>query len=196
MTTTEYFQKGVTYAEYMNAFERAVAAGRTSGPIQTPDYIHYTLLNLTRMKRLYKHTELQPGLVEAWRSSGKPLKVICLTEFWCGDAAQNIPVIQLLAEQVPGFDVRYLFRDENTELMDRFVTNGGRSIPKFILADGEGNVITSWGPRPAAAQELMLRLKQENASIQEAVEALQHWYHRDKTVSLQQEWKTLASVPH
>jgi len=194
MNLSEYFEKGVTYQEYMAAFETAVAEKRTSGPIQTPEYAHYTELNLHRMKRLYKHTALSPEFLDVLGRVDQRIDIICITEFWCGDAAQNVPPIQLAVEKSDRLRISYLFRDENLPLMDRYLTNGGRSIPKYILFDAAtGAEIKNWGPRPHEAQELMNRLKAENVTKEALVEELQKWYNNDKSVSLQREWTTLLT---
>lgn len=194
MDLAAYFEKGITYTEYMTAFGHAVAAKRTSGPIQTEEMARYTELNFRRAGRIYKHTALLPGWLDTLRGPGRKLHAVCLTEFWCGDAAQNLPVVELGAVHGTRLSVRYLFRDENPELMDRYLTLGGRSIPLYILLDADsGKEAARWGPRPVAAQELLLGLKAEQKTKEDMMEAMQHWYHRDKTLSLQNEWNTLLS---
>jgi len=193
MVLSEYFEKGITYQEYMDAFGHAVASNRTSGHIQTEELAHYTQLNLTRMKRIYKHTNLLPSFVEAVNLVERRINIICLTEFWCGDAAQNLPVIELAAEKNKNITVRYLFRDENEELMGQYLTNGGKSIPKYILLDGAGNEMANWGPRPSEVQQEMENLKAIKATKEQMIETIQKWYNTDKTVSLQQEWMALFS---
>lgn len=192
MTLPEYFEKGIGYTEYLGAFEQAVAGKRTSGPIQTEEMAHYTELNLTRMKRIYKHGEIQAGLQVALQGLNRSIRVICLTEFWCGDAAQSVPLIQRMAESSSRLEIRYLFRDENTELMDRYLTNGGRSIPKYIFFDaGTGQELAHWGPRPVPVQQLMLDMKARQVDKEEIMEAVVRWYNQDKTLTLQTEWKAL-----
>lgn len=192
MTLPEYFQKGIRYADYMAAFAQAVTGKRTSGPIQTEEMAHYTELNLARTKRIFKHTEPEAALTAAAAGLTKTVHGVCLTEFWCGDAAQNLPLIERLAEDTGKLEIRYLFRDDNTELMDRYLTNGGRSIPKYILFDAAtGEELASWGPRPDESQRLMIDLKARNLPKEEIMEALQRWYNDDKTRSLQREWETL-----
>lgn len=195
MTLPEYFERGIDYARYLAAFEAAVAAKRTSGPIQTEELAHYTELNLTRMNRIHKHTELQPELKTAADALNRTVHAVCLTEFWCGDAAQNIPVVQLLAEHSSRLDIRYLFRDENTDLMDRYLTAGGRSIPKYIFFDAvTGRELGHWGPRPQPSQALMTDLKVRNLPKAEIMEAIVRWYNHDKTLTLQTEWTNLLAL--
>lgn len=187
MNYREFFEKGISYVKYMQEFELAVAEKRTSGPNQDEMYVRYTMLNLHRSNRLYKHTEILAELSSVIDAYTKKLNVLILSEFWCGDAAQNLPVIAKALSISENIEIRILFRDENLELMDQFLTNGGRSIPKVILLDGDFNVVGSWGPRPALAQEEMARLKAENSDFEVIIEGIQKWYNNDKSLSLQKE---------
>ncbi len=194
MNLIEYFNRGIDYSAYMPLFEEAVRDGKTSGPIQTEEYVFYTKLNWKRSQRLEEHTRwLQPEVVpDRARYSG--LAALCLTEFWCGDAAQNIPVIQKLADEYYGFPIHYLFRDENLELMDAFLTNGGRSIPKYILFDrNTGLECAQWGPRPAVIQQVMTELKASGVPKETMLEQVQRAYNADRSASVQKEWFDLLT---
>ncbi|GGB36807.1 thioredoxin [Lentibacillus populi] len=83
------------------------------------------------------------------------LRVIVLTEDWCGDAMLNVPILLRLAEQT-SMSVKMLLRDQNLELMDQYLTNGkSRSIPIFIFINENGNEITKWGPRADKLQRFV-----------------------------------------
>ena len=85
-------------------------------------------------------------------------------------------------------------RDENLALIDSYLTNGGRAIPKVIFIDTETNQeLAVWGPRPEAAQSIMLEMKEKNASLKEKAEAIHGWYGKDKTQSQQKELEILFS---
>ena len=86
---------------YVGLFEQVVAEGRTTGPVQSEDYVAYTKLNLARWRRVQKTMELVPGAVEVLRASA-PLTWPAISEPWCGDAAQVVPVLAAMAAQVPG----------------------------------------------------------------------------------------------
>jgi hypothetical protein len=131
---------------------------------------------------------LLPGAGEVLRGTA-PLTWLVISEPWCGDAAQVVPVLATMAAQMPGSELRLVLRDEQPELMDRYLTNGGRSIPKLIAIDREsGAERFSWGPRPQAAQELVLALREVHQGDWKAVvEELHRWYHADATRSTQRE---------
>lgn len=85
-------------------------------------------------------------------------RVLVITEDWCGDAMMNNPILRRIAEAAD-LDVRAVYRDADTDLIDRHLTNGGRSIPVYLLLDGSGNVMAKWGPRAASIQEHVMELK-------------------------------------
>jgi thiol-disulfide isomerase/thioredoxin len=105
-----------------------------------------------------------------------------ITESWCGDAAHVNPVINKVAEQNPNIDLKFVLRDENPELMDVFLTNGGRAIPKLIMIDNvSGEVTNTFGPRPSIVTQMVVDYKTEHGMLTpEFKEDLQLWYNKNK----------------
>lgn len=186
---------GYTYSEYMDLMETVVAENRTTGPKQSEDLNHYTRLNLARMQRLNKKVTINDELRAVVDAIDIPQTWYILTEAWCGDAAQNIPSIVAASLSNPLISVRLLLRDENPALMDAYLTNGGKSIPKLIAIDDDFNELFTWGPRPAGAQELLKAYKSNPVkSYSEFSEDIQRWYIADKTASIQRELQTLLEA--
>lgn len=94
-------------------------------------------------------------------SNRDDLRCLILAADWCGDVVRNVPVVFRALEN-SGMPVEVLIMEQNTELMDQFLTMGGRSIPVVIFADTGGFVLGHWGPRPKHVQEVMIKFKQEN----------------------------------
>ena len=190
-----YLQKAINYETYVHLLDDLLAQGRTTGPDQSEAFIHYTQLNQQRMHRLGKTIVLLPSAEALMRKITLPQTWLVLTEIWCGDAAQSIPVIHALASLNPLIDLRFLLRDENPELMDRYLTNGvSRSIPKLIGLDTTTlEELFTWGPRPAALQEMFLKMRAEGAEYHALKEEIQRWYNKDGTVTIQQELSALAA---
>ncbi|MHC8515618.1 thioredoxin family protein [Sporosarcina sp. ITBMC105] len=90
----------------------------------------------------------------------KSPRILVITEDWCGDAMMNNAILRKIAEAAL-LDVRVVYRDADTDLIDRYLTNGGRSIPIYLLLDDEGNVLAKWGPRAASIQEDVLARKSQ-----------------------------------
>lgn len=186
------FDKGLTYEQYMHFTTDLVAEGKTSGPNQSAPYVHYTKLNLQRMKRLNKTVEIPVSLINLLTLKAKNWTWITLTEPWCGDAAQCVPVIQKLAAASKEIQSIYLLRDEHPQVMDAYLTNGGRSIPKLICLDENQQEVFTWGPRPAVIQAVMNQLKADGvAEIAEIVEAIQKAYNADDQAGIYAEFEFL-----
>jgi len=180
------WSQGIDYAAYRNLVDTCVDEGRTTGPKQSEALVHYTKLNAQRMKRLDKTTQLTPALRERASQLQRRYQWLVLTEAWCGDAAQLLPLIHAVAATSDRIALRMVLRDEHDDLMQRYLTRGGRSIPKLIVHDADsGEERGSWGPRPAGAQALVDELRNQDHSI--VTERLQRWYNQDKNQEAQQE---------
>jgi len=190
----ETLAKSYTYPEYRDMIDRLLEEGKTTGENHSEFMIHYTKMNQTRMKRLDKRSELDPELKEKLKGLDRKLYWLVLTEGWCGDAAQNLPILHKMTEATPYIEMRLILRDENLEIMDQFLTNGkSRSIPKLVCLDPETDeVLGTWGPRPQAAQELYLELKEDGeVSTETAAEYLHKWYADNKNEEIQKEFNEL-----
>ena len=188
-------EKSLTYAAYEQLIADLVSQGRTTGPDQSEAFLHYTLLNQQRMHRLDKTTLLLPSVEAAIRSITVGQTWLVLTEAWCGDAAQSIPVMNAMALLNPAISLRLVLRDENPELMDRYLTNGvARSIPKLIGLDtATMDELFTWGPRPSVLQTLFYKMRGDGVDYHLIKEELQRWYNKDRTISIQEELAALAS---
>lgn len=190
----EYVGKSMTYGEYVALIERLLAEGKTTGPNQSDELFEYAKLNRQRMKRLEKTVEIGESLAGRLRNNGKRMIWLIITEGWCGDAAQNIPAIEKIAAGSPLIETRYVLRDENPELMDAFLTNNARSIPKLIALDAESlAVLGTWGPRPRAAMEYFSALREAGKPKEEINELLQRWYNSDRGRAIQDEFDGLVA---
>jgi hypothetical protein len=165
----------------------------TTGPQQTESLIHYTKLNAQRMKRIFKTLNLDPQTKQIIGQIDQPQSWLIITEGWCGDAASNVPVLAKMALLNPNIDLKLVLRDEHLELMDQFLTNGGRSIPKLIALDQNLEVLFTWGPRPLAAQHLYDQWKamDPRPPYNEISFTLQKWYHQNKGAAVQEEVRSL-----
>jgi hypothetical protein len=190
--TSELLAQAMNYDGYMQLSELLVTEERTSGPNQSAPYVHFTKLNFQRMKRLNKTVEIPAHLAELLKQKANNWRWITITEPWCGDAAQCVPVIEKLALGAGGIETHYILRDEHLEIMDAYLTNGGRAIPKLICLDQTGAEVFTWGPRPAVIQEVMNRLKADGITeISVIVEAIQKAYNDDKQEGIYQEFAAL-----
>ncbi|MFQ5679748.1 MAG: thioredoxin family protein [Gemmatimonadota bacterium] len=126
-----------------------------------------------------KHRTPEWARNRAWEIGGD-WKLLVLAEDWCGDASNTVPVLVRFAEALPNVDLRILKRDENLELMDRWLTNGSRSIPLALVLDSDFEPVGRWGPRPAVLQEFVLGEKKAGLRPKEEIyRDARRWYARD-----------------
>ena len=191
----EYIESSISFDEYIDLLDSLLAEGKTSGPKQSEAMFNYGRLNRGRMERLEKTIEIDDSTRSRIGELDADWIWLVITEGWCGDAAQNIPVIEKIAAANAGIETRYILRDEFPELMDQFLTNGSRSIPKLIAIDRRsGEVLGTWGPRPKAAEDLFYEQKSSGIKQHAIHENLQRWYLADRGRSLQNEIADLAEV--
>jgi hypothetical protein len=107
-------------------------------------------------------------------------KLLALVEDWCIDTSSTIPVLARWTEVVPGLSLRLLRRDEHPAVMDRYLTNGARSIPVVLVMDRECRVIARWGPYPAPLAEWVREHKPPVMEKAEFVKGKRLWYARDR----------------
>jgi hypothetical protein len=179
--------------EHLNGL---LAATPNPDPKVAP-YDKYIPINKQRVKRIRKRLlrdGLNPELVEALRTQTAPRRMLVLNEFWCGDGAQILPVHEAMTRVEGGnLEVKVLLRDEHVEVMDLFLTNGGRSIPKTVLLDESMNVLGTWGPRPEDAMALVKRIKSDPAIAHTYSEEVHKWYTQDNQQSIQAELAVLLA---
>lgn len=181
----------IGYHEYNDMVDRLLAENKTTGTNHSPDYVHYTRMNVQRAHRIEKTIRLNSELSEALQSWEGNYTWLVLVEAWCGDVPQNLPVIAMMAEQSPAITLKLVLRDEHPELMEHFLTEGGKSIPKLIHLDTASlEVLGSWGPRPEPAQQMVRDYKaaEDRPPYMKFVEKVQLWYANDKTQTLQKEF--------
>ncbi len=184
-----------TYASYREFLDGLLAEGKTTGANQSESMINYATLNQKRMRKWEKIGKITPELMGKVQAIDQKMTWLVITEGWCGDAAQNLPFLNKMAELNPNIDLRFVLRDENLSLMEGFLTNGGRSIPKLIALDDSLEVLGTWGPRPEPMQKAFLanKVSQEKTG-KEFTEYLHLWYAKDKGLTLQNEFLAILDV--
>lgn len=183
----------MNFQEYHAYFESILNAAEKQAPYDNPDYLDYTKLNLSRMNRWFKTGKLSDEMLEVIQKIDAPQQWIVITEPWCGDAAHNIPFIEMAARQNPLITVSYVLRDTAPYLIDQYLTNGTKAIPKLVIRDAHGRDLGIWGPRPADCQIMYAGLIKENASFEKVKVEIQNWYNANKGVDIQNELINMIS---
>lgn len=149
------------------------------------------VINYHRTNRLEKYFLPSEITIDEVRRANTPQIWFVLTENWCGDSAQILPIVKKIADLNSEIELRIFLRDLNPEMMDRYLTNGSRSIPKIISFDKSGNEIFQWGPRPKPASQLVSELKYSDNTKNEINKQLHLWYGRNRGVDVESELLSL-----
>lgn len=179
-----------SYAEYRKLVTDLLSEGKSTGNEQSENLTRYTGLNEARMNRLEKTIKISENTIDKLQKLDNHYIWLVISEGWCGDAAQILPIINKMAlASEKKIDLRIVLRDANDELMNHYLTNDGRAIPKIIVICKEAGIVRAdWGPRPKGATELMADYRKEFGVIDEKIKTdLQLWYLADKGISVQEE---------
>ena len=177
------------YLEYKKLVSDLLLENKSTGREQSEDLTHYSSLNETRMHRLDKTIKITDENKQKLKDLKGEYIWLVISEGWCGDAAQLLPIVDKMATESGKIEVRIVLRDENEDFMKLFLTNKSKSIPIVVIINKEtGSVIGKWGPRPKGALTLIENYKKEFGVIDETVKTdLQIWYLHDKGLSTQNE---------
>jgi hypothetical protein len=199
MITKTQIDKAITYAQYIELTKSIITNPFPPAPYDNEKMLRYTVENLARMERVYNSIAIEQKLYNLLSSISEKWIWVIVTEPWCGDASQIVPALCAFAEVNENIDVKLILRDTNLDLMDAYLTNGGRSIPKLICVKAENfEDVGTWGPRPQEVQLIVDMFKNDTAtSFGQKVRQIHQWYDDNKSAALQeefiallQEWKT------
>jgi len=193
---TKSLEKSMNYDGFKSLVSELVKQGKSTGENQSEVLLNYSVLSERRMKRLDKTIKLNNNTKNNVSKINKDILFLVLMESWCGDGAQTLPVINKIADLSPRIDFKVVLRDENEDLMNKFLTNGGKSIPKLLILEKENlNVLQSWGPRPSVATKMVNDYKREHGALDAVFKKdLQVWYNKDKGVSTQKDLVEILEV--
>lgn len=187
MLEESLIDQAIPYTEYRKQLNELIEQGKTTGPNQDEWLVDYTRLNIQRMNRWDKTWVLPEAIEQELLRIEEPMVWLTITEAWCGDAAQILPIVEKMAQVNPLIQHKLILRDEHPSTMDQFLTNGSRSIPKIIFLNGDTlEVMGSWGPRPKEAGELLQQLMtNDTLPKEERYNQLHSWYakHKGKEVA-------------
>ena len=185
----EGLKNSFSYIEYRTLVSELAEKGASTGPEQTEALSQYTQLNNSRMRRWDKTLKFTDEVIQKIKAVDQKVSWVVLSESWCGDASPALPVMHKFTEINPNISLSIILRDENLNIMDQFLTNGGRSIPKLIaINEKENKVVATWGPRSKKATKLVEDYKTVYGKLTpEFKQDLQIFYNKDKGQSIIQD---------
>ena len=184
---------GLSAQQYHQILVEQAGATEDGLDEEAAEKLQFTQLNLHRTNRITRTFKVGDDLAALLKGINTPQTWMLLTEPWCGDSAQCLPYISALAALNHNIDLRLILRDENLDLMDDFLTNGTRSIPRLVIFDQDGNELTQWGPRPKEAQAVFMEAKNAGLQKPEILEKLHLFYGRNRGAALIDELRELIS---
>ena len=194
--TSELLEGGFSYPKFVEFTEQLIQENRTTGTNQSEEYLAYTRMSLQRMVRWNKTSKVSEELVQLLLRVNQSQVWLVITEAWCGDGAQSIPHLAKFADLNPLITLKIVLRDEHPDLMDAYLTNGNRSIPKLVAmtADLQQELFT-WGPKPKYLLDLHAAFKQnsEGRSYSDFLDEVHLWYAKNKQKDLESEIYPLIS---
>ncbi|MFQ5708715.1 MAG: thioredoxin family protein [bacterium] len=187
-------QNGLAYEDYLTLMQQQVEQANTGAFDEEARRLHgYIELNFQRSSRIQRTYRVPQDLRAQIAAIATPQLWMVLTEPWCGDSAQCLPYIAKFAACNSAIDLRILPRDQNLDIMDQYLTNGSRGIPKLVAFDRAGQELFQWGPRPVEAAELFAKEKEAGLIKEEIMEKLHLWYGRNRGKAIEKEFLEIFS---
>jgi len=193
-TINEKISSSLNYEEFKVHSEQIVTSLQMKElNEEEKNLLEYRKLNLARVSRVEKTYFPSEEIKSVIKNSDRQIWLV-ITEDWCGDSAQNLPAIAKIASLNNKIELKIVLRDSNLDLMDMYLTDGKRSIPKLIAFDEQLNEIFIWGPRPKKAQEYFDNLKEQGLAKEDIIKEIHSWYAKDKCQSLENEFIELLRI--
>jgi hypothetical protein len=188
--------EAMSYADYCRVLaQKASETNRDAQLSSTDPHAPYLRLNQYRTVRSEKTCIIDRALANAVCAITAPQVWLVITEPWCGDSAQCLPQIAKIAACNPLISLRILLRDRNLDIMDLYLTQGARSVPKLIAFSAAATELFQWGPRPSPAAELFRRERLAGTDETRIHDKLNLWYAKDQGRTLQQEFLKSLTAP-
>lgn len=152
--TLQRVKAGLTFDQYVMHWQDQLGRPMKGMDKEARRYLYYRRYNMERARGVEAAYEMSKALKAAVDNIDAPQTWLVLTEDWCVDSAYSLPIISDAASSNPNINMRILSRDDHLDIMDRYLTNGARSIPKLVVFDEVGRELMSWGPRPRILKEM------------------------------------------
>ena len=190
--TAEQLATGLTYSAYRQHIDEVLNTAHPDEKLAK--MLPYYQQAVDRINQIAPTVVLLPELQAALGQLKGQYSWAIITEGWCGDASHTVPLIEAVAQASGGhLATRYFLRDSHPDLIDRYLTNGGRAIPIAVMLHASSLTEAGvWGPRPAPLQAIHEDLKAREVPFKEVIKQVNNWYDHDATRTTQQELLALV----
>jgi hypothetical protein len=164
---------------------------RFEAALPFPAYLATTVDSADLWHAVYTHAKVSDDAVARAIALEGPWRLMALTEDWCGDAVNSLPVLARLTEMAPNISLRVLSRDANPDLMDAHLTGTARAIPVVMILDADYDERAWWGSRPRILQSWVMSPEAQAMTKPDRYKEIRRWYARDHGVTAVDEILTL-----
>jgi hypothetical protein len=192
--TPPVLARTISWAEYYAIAQGYVGSDDKPELYRNEKMLRYTKENINRMDHILQTINIQSKLYNAMTAISTDLIWVVLTEPWCGDASQVVPVLYTIAGCSEHISFRIVQSDAYPEVLTDYLTAGSRSIPKLICLRADTlEEFGTWGPRPAVLHTMVQAHKDDpDMSFGAKVRMVHDWYGADQTLSIQEEFIDLV----
>ena len=183
--------KILDYSAFLNKMSRKIEDERHGKKVDVK--IDKIKLNYQRYRRINKTYQVSTELQKLIRNIHLAQYWYVITEDWCGDSGQILPYLDKIVEINPEIKLKLLLREENPEIMNHYMTDGKRAIPKLISVDIQGRELFQWGPRPKATQKLFEENLSAGFSKPQIMEKVHAWYAQDQGRTIESEFSEILN---
>ncbi|MCP4124728.1 MAG: thioredoxin family protein [Bacteroidetes bacterium] len=182
-------QSAISNSTFLDVVRQAAAGGIQEPPYDELGFIGTTGVNLRRFENWESRVILNPDLISTISEKDMHMKWVLINEPWCSDGSFTQPVLNKIAGASEGrISLSILLRDKHPEVMDQFLTKGGRAIPKLIALNDQNKVMWTWGPRPEELQDIVGKIVRDpDCDHNEKIRVITRWSMKNKGVSMQRE---------
>ncbi len=184
--TKEIINNLLSLEDYHKFFEKVSNQKGTEAPYDDEGFLLYTIANFKRSNKIRTKVNLDKKLYNELNSGTDTWTWVLITEPWCGDASFTQPIIEAVC-LAGDIDLKIALRDKEKTMMNAYLTDGGKSIPKLVVLNEHLIEIFQWGPRPQELQAKIKNLLNNNGSYDEKLKLAHQWYRKYGSEALQLE---------
>ncbi len=197
LITQDVIDGAMDYATYVAMVKQLVEGYRTAGSEGRDIKHQMTGVNYETILDLERSVILEKETINLLQRQHSELVWVFITEPWCLDSANALPVIHKMAELNSNIELKIVLKSAPPYIIESFPTNNSLSTPKTISLD-KFSLITwgTWGPRPEPLQAIvriwlkdMSKEEKEGDSFQvlHYQKLIREWFKRDATKTMQAE---------
>lgn len=187
--TAEILEKASSYEEFSEQAEHILTTEVKTPPYDDKFFLSYTEANIKRRAKILSNIQLNKKLYNEISENIKQWTWVIIDEPWCGDASFIVPILRAIEIASLGeITIRIFGRDSFPEIMEQYLTNNGKAIPKLVCLNKNLKELGTWGPRPEALSNLVNEWKPENLDLNEKIKRVNRWYLKDAGESVQKEF--------